>query len=66
MLNSKPNCSTCEWKRNVPGDCHIKCINPDPHMAGNEHGIRNSWFNYPFNFDPVWMTKECSNYIIKE
>jgi len=31
-------------------------------MTGNQHGIDNDWFNYPDNFDPIWMTKECSNY----
>ena len=21
------------------------------------HGIKNGWFNYPLNFDPVWLEK---------
>ncbi len=24
-------------------------------IEANEHGIRSGWFNYPFNFDPVWL-----------
>jgi hypothetical protein len=46
----------------VPGNCHIACSNPDMHMTGNKHGIVNGWFFYPVLFDPIWMTKECSNY----
>lgn len=58
----KTNCYNCEFKRNVPGDCHIQCVNPDPEMIGNAHGIKNGWFIYPLVFDPIWMEKECSNY----
>lgn len=55
-------CRECESKRNVPGNCHIRCANPDPEMTGNEHGIKNGWFIYPMLFDPIWGTKECSNF----
>ncbi len=60
-MNSK-NCYSCEFKRSIPGDAHIQCDNPDPEMTGNPHGIRNGWFFYPFNFDPIWMAKKCANY----
>lgn len=26
-----------------------------PKVKGNPHGIRNGWFNWPLNFDPVWL-----------
>ena len=26
-------------------------------IVGNPHGIRNGWFNWPFNFDPIWLEK---------
>lgn len=55
-------CYSCKFKRSVPGNCHIACSNPDMHMTGNKHGIVNGWFFYPVLFDPIWMTKECSNY----
>ena len=58
----KSDCYECQNKRNLPGDAHISCGNPDPNMKGNPHGIRNGWFMYPFCFDPVWMDKECSNF----
>lgn len=58
----KNECYKCIHKRDVPGDAHIACSNPDFEMTGNSHGIRNGWFFYPLLFDPVWMTKKCNNF----
>jgi len=58
----RAECWRCKFKREVPGDAHIRCTNPDPDMTGNEHGIRNGWFDYPMLFDPAWKTKLCSNF----
>lgn len=55
-------CFQCANKREVPGNCHIKCTNPDDEMTGNEHGIKKGWFMYPYLFDPVWKTKMCDNF----
>jgi len=30
-------------------------------VKGNPHGIRNGWFAWPFNFDPVWL-EECNGF----
>ena len=64
--NKMNECWSCQNKRTVSGNCHIKCANPDPDMTGNEHGKKNGWFYYPSCFDPVWKTKLCSNYDQKE
>lgn len=55
-------CGECKHGRAVPGNCHIRCVHPDSEMTGNEHGINRGWFYYPTLFDPVWGTKECSNF----
>lgn len=55
-------CYFCKHKRNVVGNAHIKCANPDPEMEGEKHGIDNGWFYYPVLFDPVWKTKRCNNF----
>lgn len=55
-------CYLCKYRRKIPGDAHLLCVNPDPEMDGTEHGIRNGWFMYPINFDPNWKTKQCSNF----
>jgi len=59
MIN---NCYQCRYKKDIPGNCHIQCLNPDKKMTGKQHGIDNNWFNYPLLFDPVWSTKKCVNY----
>ena len=30
-------------------------------VVGNEHAIRHGWFNWPFNFDPLWL-KSCDGF----
>lgn len=30
-------------------------------VKGDPHGVRNGWFGWPFNFDPVWLV-ECSGF----
>ena len=65
-INEMNECWNCIHKCTVPGNCHIKCDKPDLSMTGNAHGIKNGWFFYPFNFDPTWATKECSNFKNKE
>jgi hypothetical protein len=34
-------------------------------ITANPHGIRNGWFNWPWNFDPVWL-ETCSGFSAKE
>lgn len=56
------DCYQCKYRRDVPGDTHSSCTMPDVEMTGSEHGINNGWFIYPLSFDPIWKTKECSNF----
>jgi hypothetical protein len=30
-------------------------------IRGNAHGIRSGWFNWPYNFDPVWL-ENCNGF----
>lgn len=30
-------------------------------IRGNPQGIRRGWFNWPFNFDPVWL-ESCNGF----
>jgi len=30
-------------------------------VKAEPHGVRNGWFNWPYNFDPVWLL-ECRLY----
>ena len=60
--NIETECWNCKHRQNIPGDCHITCDKPDPKMTGVIYGIREGWFNYPWNFDPIWKTKLCTNF----
>ena len=60
------DCYKCQHRAGIPGDYHSRCLKPDEKMEGSPHGIENGWFCYPYNFDPIWMKKECSNYEPKE
>ena len=33
-------------------------------IEANRHGVRSGWFNWPFNFDPVWL-EACKGFIPK-
>lgn len=33
-------------------------------VTGNAHGIKNGWFNHPYNFDPTWLIS-CTGFEIK-
>lgn len=52
-------CDICKFKRNIPGDTHISCVNPDPRI---KLSYCKRWFMYPINFDPVWMPFDCNNF----
>jgi hypothetical protein len=56
------DCYICKSKRDVPGNAHIQCANPDSEMTGDSYGISQGWFLYPLIFDPVWMTSKCNNF----
>jgi len=43
----------------------IQAKTADCKVVGNPHGIKNGWFNHPFNFDPVWL-ESCTGYKAKE
>ncbi len=30
-------------------------------IRGDPHGIKKGWFNFPWNFDPVWL-ENCDGY----
>ena len=40
-------------------------ISTELNVTGSEHGIKNGWFAWPFNFDPLWL-EECDGWEEKE
>jgi hypothetical protein len=53
---TKPDCYKCVHRLDIPGDCHSRCNNHGAKVTGHKQGVRQGWFNWPFNFDPVWLT----------
>ncbi len=31
-------------------------------IKANQYGIKSGWFNFPFDFDPVWL-QNCDGYV---
>jgi hypothetical protein len=54
-------CYECKHRGTIAGNCHSKCNNPDAKVTGDPHGIRNGWFFFPINFDPVWL-QSCTGF----
>jgi len=65
MNMKKPDCYQCKYREEIPGDAHSRCGNKNTHVKGDKHGIKNGWFSWPFNFDPIWL-KECDGFIKKQ
>lgn len=66
------NCHECQHSHAIPGDCHIDCqeglrqcfvigVPRTIKVALNEHGVKNGWALWPFNFDPIWV-QECNSF----
>ena len=34
-------------------------------VVGKPHGIKNGWFNHPFDFDPIWL-ESCDGFTPKD
>ena len=61
METTKPNCYKCVHRLDVPGSAHSRCNNSKSKVQGHETGIKRGWFNWPFNYDPVWLL-ECDGF----
>ena len=71
MSDKPPDCYTCKYRREIPGDAHSECKHPSRlvgatlQVKGHRHGVRMGWFYWPINFDPVWLL-ECNGHTPKE
>ena len=65
MKPANQNCFNCQFSRTIPGNCHLMCTNGNANVIGASSGIRNGWFNWPYNFDPIWL-RDCDGFTAKE
>ncbi len=66
QYSPKTECFHCKHRAEIPGSTRTRCLNPVPDMQGDPQGIKNGWFGYPGNFDPVWKISKCNNFEIKD
>lgn len=64
-MRNGPDCYKCKWRGEVPGSAHSCCKKSGVRVAADSHGIRNGWFNFPSDFDPVWLGS-CDGFESKE
>lgn len=60
-----PLCYKCIYRREAPGSHHSQCQNWSARVKGNQHGIKNGWFFWPIDFDPIWL-ESCTGFKEKE
>ena len=61
-------CHGCAYRREIPGDCHSRCVFDwinnaaiaMPKNTSSNPRHTNRWFAFPFNYDPVWGPDECA------
>lgn len=41
--------------------CPISAESKELNIRANPHGIKKGWFNWPWNFDPVWL-ENCDGF----
>lgn len=62
----RSDCYRCKYRGGVPGSAHSSCTAEfrSRFMVPNfdDHGIKNGWAMFPWNFDPVWMITKCINF----
>lgn len=61
-LTEMNECYECKNCYPIPGSCHVGCSMPSEDIKGEEWGIKNGWFIYPYCFDPVWKKNKCHNF----
>ena len=63
MMNA-PDCYKCIHRHLLIGDAHSACDALKAKVKGDRHGIKNGWFFWPINFDPVWL-ESCNSFETK-
>lgn len=59
-------CHTCAYRREIPGDCHSRCVfdwitHADLPMPTKSHSPGTmKWFRFPYNYDPIWGPDQCA------
>lgn len=61
MPKEEKNCWTCDYKENIPGNAHIKCMRIFDDVEPPK-SKETMYYLFPFNFDPIWQEEECKGW----
>ena len=61
----KPDCYKCQHRGDLVGDAHSSCLNREAQVIGSLHGYKKGWFDWPYNYDPLWL-EYCDGFKEKE
>ena len=64
-MKGKPDCYRCKYRQELTYDAHSSCSNKTAEVTGDQYGVNNGWFSWPWNFDPVWL-ETCTGFSGKE
>lgn len=70
-MPDKTSCYKCVFRGSVPGSEHSSCtfqwsVDMENVPKGHTHAIKNGWWIFPWNYDPIWMKEDCTQFKAKE
>ena len=72
----KKVCSTCIHKSEIVNSHRISCqyywqhknllfTSPTSLSDISDYAKNSGWFDFPYDFDPLWITSDCNGYVRK-
>lgn len=68
----KTNCHECIHSRSnaFVNLAHVHCHlywahykkNKSEHPQGQQHAEENGWWDFPYDYDPIWMKQDCKGF----
>ncbi len=60
----KPKCYYCIYMGEIENSVYVYCKNRQAVVEGSERGIEAGYFDWPYQFHPVWL-KSCTGFQAK-
>jgi len=64
MSSARPDCYACIHHKELPVNARIECRANRATVEGHPLAHKHGWFNYPLNFDPLWV-QNCDSFMPK-
>ena len=69
----KKTCNTCTYKSEIANSQRITChyywenkhllyTSPASLSDISDYAKTSGWFDFPYDFDPLWITTDCNGY----